>query len=131
MAMSHGPVGDRAGEFLHMNRGRYSAWAYVVIAFIFEVLFLGGTIGLLIGAGVGKLIQGVSDHPHTMEYGIAITCGIVGIAGAIFVFRDRWKVNEALSSRFCSGLANLSMLYVPIISFVYANVRGIKKLFGG
>ena len=60
---------------------------------------------------------------------IFITAALAGIAGAYLVFRDRWKVNEALSSRFCSGVANLSMLYVPIVSFVYANVRGVKKLF--
>jgi len=25
---------------------------------------------------------------------------------------------------------NISLLYVPLIAFVYANVRGIQKLFG-
>ncbi len=130
MAMSHGPVGDRAGEYMHMEHGRYSAWSYVVIGFIFEALFLGGTLGLIAGAGVGKLIQAVSNDPKTLDYSIFITAAIVGIAGAYLVFRDRWKVNEALSSRFCSGLMNLSMLYVPVVSFVYANVRGVKKLFG-
>jgi hypothetical protein len=131
MAMSHGPVGDRAGEHMHMEHGRYSAWAYVVIGFIYEALFLGATLGLLAGAGVGKLIQAVNDNPQTLDLGIFVTAALVGIGGAYFVFRDRWKVNEALSSRFCSGVANLSMLYVPIVSVVYANVRGVKKLFRG
>jgi len=27
-------------------------------------------------------------------------------------------------------VANLSILYVPVISFVYANIRGLKKLGG-
>ena len=43
---------------------------------------------------------------------------------------SRWRVNEAFSSRFCAGLMNLSPMYVPLISLVYANVRGIQKLFG-
>lgn len=130
MAMSHGPVGDREGEHLHMDRGRYSAWTYVVLGFLFEIVLLGGTLGLLVGAGVGKLMDAVSTDPKTVEAGVILTAGIVGLAGAYLVFRDRWKVNEAVSSRFCSGLMNLSLLYVPIVSICYANYRGIKKLSG-
>jgi hypothetical protein len=44
------------------------------------------------------------------------------------VFRNRWRCTEAFASRFCSGLANLSMMYVPMIALVYANARGLAKL---
>jgi hypothetical protein len=61
---------------------------------------------------------------------VYISAGVVGLVGAWGTFRDRWRVNEAFASRFCSGLANLSMLYVPIVAWVYANIRAIKKLRG-
>ena len=51
-----------------------------------------------------------------------------GIAGAIWVFHGHWRCIEAFASRFCSGVANLSMLYVPIIAFFEANLRAIGKL---
>jgi len=130
MRMTIGPVGDRAGEHLHLHRGRYDAWIHVIIGFIYAALLLGGTLGLLAGAGVGKLIDAVSTDRHTLEMGIYITAGVVGIGGAIMIFRDRWRCTEAVASRYCSGLANLSMLYVPIVAFVYASYRGVMKLRG-
>ena len=124
------PIGDRAGEPRHLERGRYSAWAYVVVAFIYQVLFVGGTLGLLLGAGVGAAIHPVSSDPDTVAGGIYLTAAIVGLAGAWLVYRDRWHCIEAFSSRFCSGLMNLSIIYVPVVAFVYANVRGVNKLRG-
>jgi hypothetical protein len=47
---------------------------------------------------------------------------------AWLLFRDRFRCNEAFSSRFCSGLMNLSMLYVPFISLAYGVSRGLAKL---
>lgn len=121
------PIGDRAGEWIHMERGRYSAWAYVVIAFIYQMLILGG-IGALCFGDLGESLGGAKST-------IASAGLIAGVAGGLLasylVFRDRWKCTEAFSSRFCSGIANLSMLYVPVVALVYANVRGIKKLKGG
>lgn len=124
------PVGDREGEHLHMDRGRYDAWAYTVIAFIGQIAFLGATAGWLLGKTVAWAVSGVADSPDTARTALWITAGIVGLAGAWGTFRDRWRVNEAFASRFCSGLANLSMLYVPAIAFVYANVRALGKLRG-
>lgn len=128
--MSMMPVGDRAGEYVHLDRGRYSAWAHVVIAFIYEILFVGATLGLLLGAGVGAMVHAVSSDKETVASAMYITAGLTGLAGAWLVFRDRWKCIEAVSSRFCSGLANLSMLYVPVVAFFYANFRGVKKFSG-
>jgi hypothetical protein len=123
------PIGDREGEHLHMERGRYDAWAYTVIAFVGQILFLGATAGLLIGKTVAWAVGGVADA-ESARTAMYVTAGIVGLVGAWGSFRDRWRVNEAFASRFCSGLANLSMLYVPIVAWVYANVRVIQKLRG-
>jgi hypothetical protein len=119
------PIGDRAGEPRYLERGRYDAWIHVVIAFIYTGLLFGGTLGLLAGAGVRAVL---GDAATTAMY---VTAGVVGLAGAWLVFRDRWRCIEAVASRYCSGLANLSMVYVPIIAFFYAAFRGVKKLSGG
>lgn len=124
------PIGDREGEHLHMERGRYDAWAYTVIAFVAQIAFLGATVGWLVGKTVAWAVAGVADDPQTARTALLVAAGIVGLVGAWGTFRDRWRVNEAFASRFCSGLANLSMLYVPIVAFVYANVRAIGKLRG-
>jgi len=118
--------GDTASEHLRMKRGRYSAWIYVGFAFCFQIGLLGFLPGIVVGvvADAVGIVNGVSAI-------IALVVGlIIGVGGAYLTFRDRWRVNEAFSSRFCAGLMNLSLMYVPIIALVYANVRGIQKLFG-
>ena len=40
------------------------------------------------------------------------------------------RCTEAYASQYCSGVANLSLLYVPLVALVYANVRGVRKLSG-
>ena len=113
-------------EHLSMKRGRYSAWVYVGFAFCFQIGILGFLPGTLVGivADAMGIVSGVAGI-------IGLCVGlIVGVGGAYLTFRDRWRVNEAFSSRFCAGLMNLSIMYVPIVSLIYANVRGIQKLFG-
>lgn len=118
--------GDAANEHLTMKRGRYSAWVYVGFAFFFQMVILGG----IPGAVVGALIDAAGIHGSAPGFvGLALGV-IIGGGGAYLTFRDRWRVNEAFSSRFCAGLMNLSLMYVPLIALVYANVRGIQKLFG-
>jgi hypothetical protein len=111
--------GDRAGEHLGMDRGRYSAWTHVVIAFALEALLLGVAPMLVIKGALGGAIS-------------TSTASGIGLVGGLFiawlVFRDRWRCIEAFSSNFCSGVMNLSVLYVPVVALVYANVRGIGKL---
>ncbi len=114
--------GDRAGEYMQMERGRYDAWIYVVIAFLMQVAAVGGITG-----GIASLIPSDRDTSHLV---LLIVGGLTGGAAAWFTFRDRWRCIEAFSSQFCSGVANLSLLYVPLVAFVYANVRGLRKLSG-
>jgi hypothetical protein len=115
------PHGDRAGEYMNMERGRFDAWIYVVIAFLMQVAAVGGLVG-----GLSSLAFD-GDTATTVLLAVG---GAVGGAAAWFTFSDRWRCIEAFSSRFCSGVANLSLLYVPIVALVYANVRGIRKLGG-
>lgn len=129
VAVAQGLFGDAAGEHMNMKRGRYRATIYVVFAFLMEigiVTAIFAAIGGIIGAA-GNLDDQVAGL-ITMALAGTGLCG--GIALAYFVFRDRWKCIEAFSSRFCSGLMNLSLLYVPWVALVYANVRGIQKLSG-
>lgn len=118
--------GDAALEHLAMPGGRFSAWLYVVIAFLMEATLIGCALGLPVGYAVGHLAQ--SDD----AFGIAAgAVGLpLGLAGAYFVFRDRWRCIERFSSRFCVGIMNISLMFVPFVAFVYANLRGIRKLGG-
>lgn len=117
-----GVVGDSMGEQHHIARGRYDAWLHVGIAFLYEILMLGGAVWVVLDA-IG-VASAVGETPALA------TAGVIGLAGSIVVFWNRWRTIEAFSSRFCSGLANLSMIYVPFVAFIYANVRGVQKLRG-
>lgn len=118
--------GDAASEHLTMKRGRFSAWPYVVLAFMMEIALLGFIPGF---AAAFAIALATSDGGVVGLVGLLFGA-FAGVIGAFFMFRDRWRCNEAFSSRFCSGLMNLSLLYVPWIALVYANVRGVQKLFG-
>lgn len=118
--------GDAAGEYLRMKRGRFTAWPYVVLAFIGE-MFLVGFLPATIAGVVVDAAGGNRDAVGFTTLGIGL---VAGVAGAYFVFRDRWRCIEAFSSRFCVGLMNISILFVPAVALVYANVRGVQKLFG-
>jgi hypothetical protein len=123
---SQARVGDRAFEHLTMKRGRFSAWVYVVIAFLLEAALLFCLFGLPVGIGLGALT-------HNDQALAIATLGVgvpAGLGGAYLVFRDRWRVNEAFSSRFCVGIMNISIMFVPLVSLVYANVRGVQKILG-
>lgn len=109
--------GDAGGEYQTMDRGRYSASVYVGIAFLFECFLLGAIPMIALHAAI----------PGPGAYVVGLGLGAIL---AYLVFRDRWRCIEAYSSRACSGVMNLSLLYVPIVALVYANVRGVAKLRG-
>lgn len=117
-----GVVGDSMGEQHHISRGNYDAWMHVVIAFLYEIALVGGLVFLLL-----RSIGAATAFGQTPTLAIA---GAIGLVVSIVVFANRWRCIEAFSSRFCSGLANLSMIYVPFVAFIYANVRGVQKLRG-
>jgi hypothetical protein len=120
--VSASPRGDREGEYMQMERGRFDAWIYVIIAFVMQIAAVGGLVG-----GLSSLAFSDQETATTV---LLVVGGLTGGAAAWFTFSDRWRCIEAFSSRFCSGVANFSLLYVPVVALVYANVRGIRKLGG-
>ncbi|MGD0292280.1 MAG: hypothetical protein ABSB30_00330 [Terracidiphilus sp.] len=114
-------VGDPGYEYLRMKRGKYDAWAHVHIAFFVQAALV---------ASLAALVLAEVFHAEATSYTILGVATFVAIATTLWVYVDRWSCIEAFSSRFCSGLANFSILYVPGIAFVYANYRGLKKLRG-
>jgi hypothetical protein len=116
--------GDAAGEYTHMTRGRYGAWVYVGFAFFYQIAAIGGIL-----CGISYAIAraaGARIEPEAL-FGIG---ALVAVPLAWLMFRDRWRCIEAFSSRSCSGVMNLSLIYVPIVALIYANVRGVQKLSG-
>jgi hypothetical protein len=118
--------GDAAGEHLMMGRGSHDASLYVAVAFVAEVLLLGCVPGYLFGALAHLAGMGGAG---TMFVMVVFTL-VGGSVPAWLIFRDRWCCIEAFASRYCVGMFRVSLMYVPLIALVYANVRGVKKLSG-
>lgn len=102
-------VGDSRGEHLAIPRGKYNTSIYVAIAFFGQValtvsLFQWGLSWLLGPAGTSNL-------------GI-IFATIAAVLSTLLVHSDRWLSIEAFSSSYCSGIANLSLFYVPLVALV-------------
>jgi hypothetical protein len=114
-------VGDSGGEHLTTSRGKYGAWFYVEIAFFGQVVLTGVVVASLLS--VVPNLQTTSD----VVLGVAAT---LAVWLTLWVYSDRWHCIEAYSSRFCSGIANFSMFYVPVIALVYANYRAVMRLKG-
>ncbi len=116
-----GGVGDPGYEYLRMKRGKYNAWVHVHIAFFVETVMT---------ASLAAVVLAEIFHADATSYTILGVATFVAVAATLWIYVDRWSCIEAFSSRFCSGLANFSILYVPAIAFVYANIRGLNKLRG-
>jgi hypothetical protein len=114
-------VGDSGSEPQRMKHGKYSAWYHVHAAFVLEVAL----IGILIALGLAA-----AAHTGWTDYVNLGVGAFVAAAATLWIWADRWSCVEAFSSRSCSGLANLSFFYVPVVAFVYANYRGVRKLQG-
>jgi hypothetical protein len=114
-------VGDSGGEHLRMERSPYDAWVHVGIAFFAEVAI----VGVLLGLSLSR-VPGLSATGDVVP-GLAIV-GAVGFT--LWVYWDRWRCIEAYSSKYCSGCANVSYAYVPVLTFLYANYRAVRRLLG-
>ena len=98
----------------------------MVIAFIYQMFFVG-----LIAGAIAAVLTSLATNEADVVGVVGLVVGAAcGIPAAIFTFRDRWRTIEAVSSRYCAGMLNLSILYVPTIAWVYANVRAVQKLSG-
>lgn len=126
--------GDRAGEHLKIARGKYDAKGYVFIGF----LLVAATLGVAFLLGTALVLEppwtdAWRDDRQWREHTLKLLIGpdfAVGLVLAWLAFRDRWKCIEHVSSRYCSGIGNLSLTYVPLIAAVYGVVRGLRKLRG-
>ena len=126
--------GDKAGEHLRMARGRYNALPHVVLAFLGTAVLLWMIFmaaGWLVLEPPGRApVFADRQQRDTAGLVFAVTSGIIALLLAWLSFRDRWKCVEAYASRYCSGVANLSLAYVPVIAGGYALVRAFRKLNG-
>jgi hypothetical protein len=113
---NNNPVGDAAGEYLEMERGRYHAWIHVGIAFALEIALL----AFLAAKGLHALFPNVD----LIGFGV-----VAGTAASFLVYSDRWRCVEAYTSEWCTGIINISIIIVPFVAFLYANYRGLRKLW--
>jgi len=117
-----------------MRRGKWDAKVYVFFGFL--ILAAGiGVAFLLIGALILEppwTKSWLADrHWREATFNKMIAPAFVaGLVPAWLAFRDRWRCIERFASRYCSGLANLSVVYVPLIAAGYGVVRGFRKLRG-
>lgn len=131
---AEGKYGDRAGEHLTMRRGKWDAKMHVFFGF----LIVAASIGVAIVLTAALILE----PPWTKSWlvdrqwreaafaKIIAPAFFVGLVLAWLAFRDRWKCIERFASRYCSGLGNLSLMYVPLIAAGYGVVRGFRKLRG-
>ena len=118
------PIGDAAGEWQNMARGKYDASNHVLLARIIEgALVYFGLLFIYFHYFQKSSNNGTDLVIHATSIGI-------GCLTSYFVFRDRVKCVEAFSSRFCSGTSNFSVIYVPLLALLYSNYRAMLKVFG-
>ncbi len=114
-------IGDSGNEPARMKRGKYSASVYLHFAFFAQMAL----VMFLAALGLAAVF-----HLEKTSYTVLGLAAILAAVITLWMYADRWRCIETFSSRFCSGLANFSIFYVPVIAFVYANYRGLKKLGG-
>jgi hypothetical protein len=110
-------VGDCAGEFREMERGKYHAWIHVSVAFALQIVFF----DFLFAVPVRVVIH--SDLLNSAVF-------VLATFASLLVYWNRWRCIEAFSSTYCTGIFGISLLSVPLITFFYANYRGLRKMLG-
>jgi hypothetical protein len=120
-SVAQGANGDAAGEHLIMSTGKYAAGHYTVMGF--GVVLAGSTY--FASTALLHLVGSHISHDFIVLF-VSFTCSIVTIG----LFWDRFKCNTAFCSNYCSGCANLSIVYLPILSAIYGIWRGFRKLGG-
>src|SRR4030095_13229846 len=125
--------GDRVGEYLRIPRGQYHAGLHLVLGFLLIVAAFWaplnyGTVAV-VDSRFPSLMADRFDRTQHLEE-IATGAAVAAFLLALLVFKDRWRCIEATASNYCSGVANFSILYVPIIVAGYALARGALKLRG-
>lgn len=112
-------VGDAAGE--HESAARvYDARVYVAAAFFGQVAVWSAIVHFL-------LTLALTDVGDSANEALWAGSTVGGTAIALWIYWDRWLCITSFVGSLCSGWANVSILYVPIIAFFYATHRGILK----
>ena len=113
-------IGDHQGEHLHMERGEQSAWPHVIIGagMLFSV-----SVFIIVG-----FFDAIVSRLFTTNLGLCTSVGAVALGMGIvwWIYLDRWRVNEAYTSRQVTGPATL--MYLPMISIGYALSRLVERL---
>ncbi len=112
-----GAVGDAAGEHLVMPQGKYGASHYTFIGFASLVL-----ASTYLSSATVIAIMGAHINHDLIILLLSLSCTVVSIG----LFWDRWKCNTSFCSNYCSGCANLSILYMPFVSAIYSVYRRDK-----
>lgn len=114
-------IGDHLGEHLEMERGEANAWPHVII---------GATVlGLISGfVFVGLFEAIISSLFSKHNFGFCTSVLSLALTGVwiYWIYLDRWRVNEAYSSRFVTHPATLA--YVWMISIGYALSRVVERM---
>lgn len=116
-------IGDRAGEHLEMERGTANAWPHVIAGATLFGLFALFLLSALLDALFHGVFSRVDLSLFTSVLAFVLTPVVVGV-----VYFDRWRVNEAYTSRHVSGL--IAIAYVPLLSVGYAMTRFAERAQG-
>lgn len=117
--MTH--VGDQQGEHLDMERGQKSAWPHVVAG---AVIF--GLTSLFVFSGIFEAVVSATFSSFNLGFITSVLSLAFDFGWVWWVYLDRWRVNEAYTSRYVSGPGSLA--YVPLISIGYALSRCVERL---
>jgi hypothetical protein len=109
---------------VHRERGPYNATIHVCFGAALHVGAVGGII-MLCGEELAHRLFSLTDVRSQIFNFVGFP---VGVVTAVLIYRGRWARVEAYSSRFCSGIVNLSTIYVPLIAFVYATVLVVQDV---
>lgn len=114
-------VGDHQNEHLDMERGERKAWPHVIVG---AVIF--GLISLFVFAGLFEAVVSAIFSKHNFGFCTSIVALAMTGGWVWWVYLDRWRVNEAYSSRYVTGPEAIA--YVPLLSIGYALSRCVERL---
>jgi hypothetical protein len=113
-------VGDHLGEHLAMKRGKRSAWPHVIIGAVIM-----GFVSAFVLSGICELI--VSGLFSAHDFGVCSSAMSLLLTSVFifWVYLDRWRVNEAYTSRYVTG--PVTLIYLPMVSIGYALSRAVER----
>ena len=105
-----------------MKRGKRSAWPHVIIGAVIMSL-----VSAFVLAGVCELIISAIFSAHNFGVCASVMSLLLTTVFVYWVYLDRWRVNEAYTSRYVTA-GPISLLYLPMISIGYALSRAVERM---